>query len=163
MTRFFFLFLLGASFSLFSPTAMAQSSWDQLIQDVQTPSKGSPTPTRPQHPEAKPQTQKLSVPSGLATKRNPHPNGGDVSAKFVMQHRCHNPDIPQCLWDLRYEDYQYADLENCRDVTISYLDLVDSYQRCVSRVAENHAQRIVDLFNCAADGRNDCPTFYGDD
>jgi len=144
--------------------ASAQSSWETLIQEVQTPvHKGE------SHKNTAPATgntaagriEPLRKPTGQSAR--PTDKNDAPSVKRVMNYRCHNPDIPQCLWDMRYEDYAFNDLENCRDVTAAYLDLVNSYQRCVARVAEKHTDHIIEVFNCVADGRENCPMFHSFD
>ncbi|WP_419797577.1 MAG: hypothetical protein ACNI26_14915 [Terasakiella sp.] len=152
--RGFILFLTFFMLA-FSP-AMAQTSWEKLIKDIEKPDMSA------NQPADKASGPLLSMPDMNAQSSTKAEAKDDVRMKMVTSYKCENPDIPDCLFDLRYKP-RVVDVENCRDMTALYLQAVASYNRCVDRRSRKHARHIVNFFNCAAAKREDCTTLYGDD
>jgi len=147
-----FAFIFWAS----SPV-MAQTSWEKLINDIEKPDMGETQSPQKGAP--------LSVEMPDMNAQDAHTQESDKDAarmKMVNSYKCENPDIPDCLFDLRYKPRR-VDFENCRDLTALYLKAVASYNRCVDRRSRKHARHIVNFFNCAAAKRTDCPLLYGED
>lgn len=152
--RWFILSL--ALFMLVVSPAMAQTSWEKLIKDIEKPDMSA---NQPADNASGPQ---VSMPDMAAQSSAKADTKDDVGMKIVSSYKCENPDIPDCLFELRYKP-RLVDVENCRDMTALYLQAVASYNRCVDRRSRKHARRIVNFFNCAAAKREDCPSLYGDD
>jgi len=131
----------------------AEGSWEKLLKEIDGPVENKPK-------DKDGSVQMLSMPDmdQAASKGD----SKDVTVKFVTTYKCNNPEYPECLWDMRRKP-RLVDRENCKDTTRLYLQALAAYNRCVDRRTRKHARRVVDVFNCLARGRKDCPYVYGDD
>jgi len=138
-----------------SGSVLAQSSWEKLINEIEKPVMGD----EPGKGQLK--GNLLKMPDMSVNARSSAEENDQKSITFVTSYKCVNPDIPDCLWNMRSKPGR-VDLENCRDITRSYLQNIASYNRCVDRRARKHARHVVKFFNCYADKRQNCPGFFVD-
>lgn len=80
-----------------------------------------------------------------------------ATAQFYMY--CTEPSEPFCITSFGTFDDQWS-FDRCRRDVEMFLSEVDEYRDCLlrnSNEAVDHANQVIERFNCRAEGRTFCP------